>query len=142
MDQPLRERRVYSRFGQPTISHVRAVLRPGRLVFLVNLSSGGALVEGRRPLRPGSRVYLHLSTDNQCAGRAAHVLRCAVASLTGVDGVRYRGALKFDAGWESLWEEFTQQGYVMPVGKQGETTMPGHMLPTRPGCASAMDEEG
>ncbi len=79
MDQQMTERRSYSRFGESVVHHLHAVLRPGRIVRLVNLSCGGALIEGRRAFRPGARVYLHLSTDHRSSGRAAHVLRCVVA---------------------------------------------------------------
>jgi hypothetical protein len=54
--RPLTERRAHSRFGHPTISPLEAVLRPGQAVSVVNLSAGGALLDGPRPLRPGSRV--------------------------------------------------------------------------------------
>ena len=141
MDQPLVERRAFSRFGRTSISHLHAVLRPGRVVRLVNLSSGGALVEGRRPLPPGSRVYLHLSTDDRSVGRAGHVLRCAVASLAGADGVRYHGAVQFDDEWRSVWEELTQHGYGVPDGQESRVAMSGHGIPG--GVASAvLREEG
>jgi hypothetical protein len=141
VDQPLIERRAFNRFGRPSISHLHAVLRPGRVVWLVNLSSGGALVEGRRPLRPGSRVYLHLSTEDRCVGRAGHVLRCAVASLAGADGVRYHGAVQFDDECQGVWEELTRDGYAVPAGSESRASISGHVIPT--GVAGmALREEG
>lgn len=80
MVRPLTERRAHSRFGHPTISPLQAVLRPGHAVSVVNLSAGGALLDGPRPLRPGSRVFLQVTVAGQTGGRTAHVLRCAVAS--------------------------------------------------------------
>jgi hypothetical protein len=99
----LTERRTHSRFGHPTISPLEAVLRPGHAVSVVNLSAGGALLDGPRPLRPGSRVFLQVTVAGQTGGRTAHVLRCAVASLKNQTGVQYRSAIAFDNHWESLW---------------------------------------
>ena len=129
MDEQIVERRSYSRFGGSSVSHMQAVLRPGRVVRLLNLSSGGALIEGRRPLRPGARVYLQLSADGCSAGRGAQILRCAVASLTGSDGVHYQGALKFDDEWERVWEEFTRCGYVFPEAGASAAALDGHAIP-------------
>jgi hypothetical protein len=129
VDQSLTERRAYSRFGSPSLADFRAVLRPGRSVWLVNLSCGGALIEGRLPLRPGSRVYLQLSTEEHSVGRSAQVLRCLVASLAGSDGVRYRGALKFDDDWQEVWEEFTHNEYEVPVHGVSREAVRGHVLP-------------
>ena len=130
MDEPIVERRSHSRFGGSSVSHMQAVLRPGRIVRLLNLSSGGALIEGRRPLRPGARVYLQLSTERCSAGRDAQILRCAVASLTGSEGVHYQGALKFDDDWEMVWEEFTRSGYAFPDADASGVTGRGHVVPT------------
>ena len=130
MDEPVVERRSHSRFGGSSVSHMQAVLRPGRIVRLLNLSSGGALIEGRRPLRPGARVYLQLSTERGSAGRDAQILRCAVASLTGSDGVHYQGALKFDDEWEMVWEELTRGGYALPDADPSDAAQSGHSVPT------------
>jgi hypothetical protein len=129
VDQPLVERRIHSRFAQPGIAHIQAILRPARQVSLVNLSAGGALIEERRPLRPGSRVFLQLTTGRSCAGRKAQVLRCMVASLRSHDGVKYRGALRFEDEWADVWEELTLDGYELPEGSVIETLAPVHLLP-------------
>jgi hypothetical protein len=104
LDEPVTERRRDARFRQPAIAGTRALLRPGYAVALIDLSSGGALIEGPKPLRPGSRVHLQLVTERRAFGIAAHVVRCSVSSLDATTGVRYRGALKFDHRCESLWE--------------------------------------
>ena len=57
MDQPVVDRRLDPRYGQPAIAGTQAILRPGYSVSLIDLSAGGALIEGPRPLRPGSRVH-------------------------------------------------------------------------------------
>ena len=68
MDRPLVDRRLDTRFGQPTIAGTQAILRPGYAVSLVDLSSGGALIQGPRPLRPGARVHLQLAQREPTAG--------------------------------------------------------------------------
>jgi hypothetical protein len=112
--RPLTERRVHSRFGHPTTTRLKAVLRPGHTVEIVNLSAGGALLDGHRPLRPGSKVFLQITLADQTAGRRGHVVRSMVASIRGADGVQYRSAIRFDDQWESLWEQCTLDGYGLP----------------------------
>jgi hypothetical protein len=114
MDQSIAERRVDPRIGQPAIAEMRAMLRPGVPVVLHNLSAGGVLIEGPRPLKPGSRVHMQLVNGNRRFGLAARVVRCAVSSLD--QGIQYRGALKFDHRCPELWEQSTLDGYVVPVG--------------------------
>ena len=67
MAQPLTDRRADTRFGQPVIADTQAILRPGYAVSLVDLSAGGALIQGPRPLRPGARVHLQLLTGHAAA---------------------------------------------------------------------------
>jgi hypothetical protein len=105
LDDTLTERRRDARFRQPAIAGTRALLRPGYAVALIDLSRGGALIEGPKPLRPGSRVHLQLITKRRAFGIAAHVVRCSVSSLDATVGVQYRGALKFDHRCENLWDE-------------------------------------
>jgi hypothetical protein len=132
MARQLTERRTHSRFGHPTISGVRAVLRPAHLVSVLNLSAGGALIVGARPLRPGSRVFLQLTVAGQTGGRASQVVRCAVASLVGADGVQYRSAIRFDEQWDSLWERCTLDGYQLPVTSGRLEMVDGHTIPGAP----------
>ncbi|HSC29024.1 MAG TPA: PilZ domain-containing protein, partial [Vicinamibacterales bacterium] len=96
MDQPLKERRQAARFGQSVVSSIKAVLRPGLIVSLVDLSTGGARVQGSRPLRPGSQVHLLLEVEARLFGIGARVLRCSVAALDSSSGVQYWGALQFE----------------------------------------------
>ena len=116
MDQPIVERRVDPRIGQPAIAEMRAMLRPGVPVVLHNVSAGGALIEAPRPLKPGARVHVQLVSGSRRFGLAARVVRCSVSSLD--QGVQYRGALKFDHRCPELWEHGTHGeplGYVVPV---------------------------
>ena len=101
MAHPLTERRMHSRFGHPTIVGIHAILRPRHEIAVVNLSAGGALIVSPRPLRPGSRVFLQVTIAGQTGGRASQVVRCAVASLEGSEGVKYRSAIRFDEHWDS-----------------------------------------
>lgn len=106
----MKERRRHARFRAPVVDAIRAVLRPGCLVSVVDLSAGGALIHGSRPLRPGSRVHLQLVIADRRFGIAAQILRCAVASLDATNGVQYRGAVKFDTRcnvWESAHDDET-----------------------------------
>jgi len=129
MAQPLTDRRADARFGQPVIADTKAILRPGYAVSLVDLSSGGALIQGPRPLRPGARVHLQLQTGAKRLGLAAQVLRCSVASLDSGSGVQYRGALRFDHRCESLWEASSLAGYLLPVADGEEAVGTGQAIP-------------
>ena len=132
MDRPLVDRRAGTRFGQSAIAGTEAILRPGYVVSLIDVSSGGALIQGPRPLRPGSRVHLQLVTGTRRLGIDAHVLRCAVASLDADRGVQYRGALEFDNPFESLWELTTLDGYAVPGDSGALAHTSGHALPGFP----------
>ena len=129
MARPVTERRGFSRFAESSVRHLQAVLRPGHPIAIVNLGGGGALVDGWRPLRPGSRVFLQLTIGDQSAGRSARVVRSTVASLTGADGVRYRSALSFDEPWETLWEQCTLDGYLVPAAPPAAVAASGQPLP-------------
>ena len=132
MAQPLTDRRADTRFGQPVIAGTQAILRPGYEVSLVDLSAGGALIEGPRPLRPGARVHLQLLTGTRRLGIAALVLRCAVASLDSRQGVQYRGALRFERRCDTLWEGGTLDGYLLPIEEPPVAAGQGHGIPDAP----------
>lgn len=129
MAQPLTDRRADTRFGHPVIAGTQAILRPGYAVSLVDLSSGGALIQGPRPFMPGARVHLQLLTGTRRLGIAAHVLRCSVASLDSRQGVQYRGALRFDHRCDALWEASTLDGYLVPLEEPPVAPGEGHGLP-------------
>jgi hypothetical protein len=129
MAQPLTDRRADTRFGHPVIAGTQAILRPGYTVSLVDLSAGGALIQGPRPLRPGARIHLQLVSGSRRLGITAHVLRCAVASLDASQGVQYRGALKFDHRCDALWEASTRTGYLVPIDEPSEAADQGQGLP-------------
>jgi PilZ domain len=135
MERPLVDRRLDERFGQPAIAGTQAILRPGYSVVLIDLSAGGALIEGPRPLRPGMRVHVQLVSGTHRFGLTAHVLRCSVASLDSDAGVRYRGALRFDERCEAIWEASTLDGYLFPEGQRTVRHAGGHAIPARRAAA-------
>jgi hypothetical protein len=70
-------------------------LRTGRDLTVLDVSSGGALVQGEARLLPGTHVDVHVIT---LAGRVlvrSRVLRAFVARLSR-DRVEYQGALAFE----------------------------------------------
>lgn len=99
MDRPV-DRREDARFRHAWLRAVRATLRPGCIVALIDVSSGGVLVQAGRPLRPGARVHLQLATHSRSLAVAAHVLRCAVWALDPLGGVTYQGALQFEQRYD------------------------------------------
>ena len=108
------DRRFDARFVPPAQAQTTATLRPGCVITLVDVSAGGALVEAPRPLRPGARVHLQIATPARRFAIAAHVLRCVVWSLDPVDGVTYRGALKFEHRVEWRWAEPSRRAPSTP----------------------------
>jgi len=114
VDQPLTDRRIDARFALPRTTITRATLRPGCAVRVVNLSSGGALVQADQPIRPGARVHVQIVTTVRAFALVARVLRCAVWTLEPHDGATYRGALQFEDRCESFWEPETQPGSEIP----------------------------
>jgi hypothetical protein len=84
----------------------RARLRPGRLAHVIDLSSGGALIETDWRLLPGIRVEMQIGEPAPLFRVAGRILRCHVAVLTR-ERIRYRGALMFDEQLP-LWEVATQ----------------------------------
>jgi hypothetical protein len=112
------ERRGDARFPAGDVE-ARATLRPGCVVAVVDWSAGGALVEGARPLRPGARVHLQVVVQRRTLALAAHVLRCAVWSLSPHGGIRYRGALQFEERCDAFWDVAARTGAKATAGHTG-----------------------
>ena len=140
MEQQVVDRRVSSRFSPPDPHAARATLRPGCVVSLVDVSRGGALVEGPRPLRPGARVHLQVTTTAKTFAIEAQVLRCAVWILDPIDGVRYRGALRFDQGVDWTWGDVSRNGYQVPESGGPTSVQFGNGIPAQ-AAASATSHQ-
>jgi PilZ domain len=78
---------------------IAARLRPGRDVRVLDLSSGGALVEAAVRLLPGAPFVLHLVSTRGAHTIRGTVLRCHVSAVDRSTGVRYRAALGFDGSF-------------------------------------------
>jgi hypothetical protein len=130
-----------SRFNPPDPTAARATLRPGCVVSLVDVSRGGALLEGPRPLRPGARVHLQVTTSARTFAIEAQVLRCAVWILDPIDGVRYRGALRFDQRVDWAWGESSRGGYSVPESAGPESLYFGNALPAPADASDALRQK-
>ncbi len=98
------DRRAAGRLGgESGLDGVTARIRPGHQVRVLNLSHGGALVEGSRRLLPGTTVDVHLEREEESHACRARVVHCAVSALH-QHGVAYRAGLAFESGprWCSL----------------------------------------
>jgi hypothetical protein len=89
---------------------LRATLRPGRHVALVDVSRHGALLQATQPMRPGSRVHLQVVAGAKTVTLLAHVLRCAVWAVDAHEGITYRGAVRFEHRCDVLGELATRFG--------------------------------
>lgn len=70
-----------------------ALLRPGRDVTIVNLSTGGALVRSASRMNPGTDAELHLTGPSRVSIRG-RIDRCIVISI---EPLSYEAAIVFDA---------------------------------------------
>jgi hypothetical protein len=101
-----------------------ARIRPGHDAVVVNISSGGALIETSCRLFPDRTVDLHLGTGSVRVAVRARVLRCAVVAL-GDAGIRYLGAVRFDThfSWmDARYAAGTSEGPVAHNRSDGEAT--------------------
>ena len=104
------ERRGARRRGADEHGIVKARIRPGHEVTLIDLSPGGALVEADRRLLPGSGVELHIQAADRHATMRGSVLRCSVVRVRPA-AMCYRGAIAF----ERLLPWFAEaEGYDVP----------------------------
>jgi hypothetical protein len=95
-ERPGPDRRRSVRKGRCKLRRdLTARLRSGQDLALLNLSTGGALVEGGFRALPGTTIELQLLTPGWRGLAMARVLRCHVAALHPGRGIRYRAALAF-----------------------------------------------
>jgi hypothetical protein len=116
--QPVKDRRREPRYGWSPDEITRATLRPGCRVHVVDLSAGGALVQGERPLGPGAQVHFQIVTRLRMLALNARVLRCEVWMLDSSRGVTYRGALQFEERCDLVWEAETTSSPSFPLRRR------------------------
>lgn len=116
-----------------------ARVRHSAVVTLVDLSGGGALVEGCLRLRWGSRCEVEWTAADGVVGVAARVVRCFVARLD-ASAVRYRTALSFEVpvaqpAEEDLLAEYQVPGGIAAISAGGVVTArwPGRARPPSAG---------
>jgi len=106
---------------------VRARVRLGHRLVLLDVSSRGALVEGQCPLRPGSRIEVQLEGEARGSMVAARVTRCLVSAIDPECGVTYRAALAFTDSCDWVRETATRPGYgVHENNEAGASELPDH----------------
>lgn len=89
------DRRIHPRISRDELEAPPAVRINGqRTVSLVNLSTGGALLETPFQLRPGSRVVAEMLASGERLNVPLRLLRCYVSELQ--RGVCYRAACEFE----------------------------------------------
>lgn len=89
---------------------MRARIQPGHRLVVVDVSAAGALVEGTCRLRPGSRIDVHLESDDRRQLITARVTRCTVATIDPKAGLTYRAGLSFAERCEWLREPSPRKG--------------------------------
>jgi hypothetical protein len=96
IDASLNERRRTARRA-PDAGDVlaRVRLRGGRELTVLNISPGGALLEGETRLLPGTHVDVHVTTRDGRVLARARVVRGWVFRLS-ADSIGYRHALAFE----------------------------------------------
>jgi hypothetical protein len=124
---------------------MRARMRPGHRLVVIDLSARGALVEAARPLRPGSHVDVQLETDARRGMVAARVVRCAVAAIDAESGVTYRAGLSFNDTCDWVREALTPAGHAIHGGTAGIALQPareGDLLPDERGPSGRTSMRG
>jgi hypothetical protein len=86
----------------------RVRLRGGRELGVLNISPGGALLEGETRLLPGTHVDVHVTTRDGRVLVRARVMRAWVVRLR-ADAVSYRVALTFETPVDTA-----THGYPVP----------------------------
>jgi hypothetical protein len=89
------DRRRSTRLQDTEHGIVRARVRPGHDVAVIDASAGGLLIETDRRLLPGAAIDLQLATAAGTVAVRGCVLRCTVSRLRAA-AVFYRGAIGFE----------------------------------------------
>ena len=113
----LDRRRSHRRAAVEAHGIIRARLRAGDEVLLLDVSAGGALIEAGHRLLPGSCVELHLRREAEDEVMKGRVLRSSVARLCG-NAVSYRGAVAFERTLPWFAND-ALSGYSLPSAEKG-----------------------
>jgi hypothetical protein len=113
------DRRHFHRTGIDEHAITSAHVRPGHLVAVIDVSTGGALIEMSQRLLPGAAVDLRLETTHRRTSLHGRVLRCAVIRLHPT-AVFYRAAIAFDRQWPGFVESERSE-YPVPAGEDRPT---------------------
>ena len=113
----------------------RARLRAGRELSVVDLSNGGALVEGSARLLPGTHVDVHIVTKDGRILVRSSVVRAYVCHVD-ASLVRYRGALAFDRAIDT-----SVAGYAIPEVLASSPAAEGSAYPDLPALAVTRFDE-
>jgi hypothetical protein len=98
------DRRAVARTAGEAHGIVSSRVRPGHVVQVIDVASGGVLVEGGKGLRPGAAIDLQLETARRRTTLRGRVLRCVVSRLQ-PNAVWYRTAIALDGGMPRLLDE-------------------------------------
>jgi hypothetical protein len=120
--------------GDEPLSRVR--LRAGRELAVVDVSDGGALVEGPARLLPGTHVDAHLVTSDGRTLVRSRVVRAYVHHLD-AQIVRYRGGIAFERPIDT-----SAAGYEVPELLAAHAAIGGSAYPDSPAVARALGEVG
>jgi len=114
------DRRSSPRSGVEQHGIVSARVRPGHRVAIIDVSAGGALIEGANRLLPGATVDFQVETARRRTTLRGRVLRCAVVRLRS-SSVGYRAAIAFDDQLGAFIDDRPIE-YEIPMGE----TPPAH----------------
>ncbi len=90
------DRRVAARHSPEDVPWIRAVKLSREEARVINVSSGGILIECHARLALGTCTVLQIVGPANRVNIKGHVLRCEVISLAPTNGLLYRVAIAFD----------------------------------------------
>ncbi len=126
----MKEQRGESRLSGAVVRRIAALVRPGQWAIVIDLSPSGALIAGRRPLRPGAVVDVYFESDGRRAAARATVVRCSVAAMD-ADRVVYHAGLAFEDRAEWVRERQTRSESPIPGRSPMSSLASVHSLPGR-----------
>ena len=90
------DRRVATRYSLEDVPWIRAVKLSREEARVINVSSGGILIECHARLALGTCTVLQIVGPANRVNIKGHVLRCEVISVAAANGLLYRVAIAFD----------------------------------------------